>query len=89
MEYALLRTALRRRIGPVGTPRSFLALLWGLAGLAAVLAGGLRLAQGLLPPLALSLAGLAVYAAAYVALARLAGVREVAAVLARIPGRRR
>lgn len=89
VEYALLRTALRRRIGPVGTPRSFLALLWGLAGLAAVLAGGLRLAQGLLPPLALSLAGLAVYAAAYVALARLAGVREVAAVLARIPGRRR
>ncbi|MBI3791480.1 MAG: murein biosynthesis integral membrane protein MurJ, partial [Gemmatimonadetes bacterium] len=88
IEYGLLRAALRRRIGPVGTPRPFLATLWGLAIVSAVAGGVLRFASGTVPALVVSLAGLLVYAVTYVALARVAGVREVAAVLARLPGRR-
>ncbi len=89
VEYGLLRHALRRRIGSVGTPRPFLAMLWGLSLVAALLAGGIHLAEGRLPALVLSLVGLAVYAATYLAFARLAGVPEVTAVLARLPRRRR
>ena len=89
VEYGLLRAALRRRIGDVGTPRTFLALLWALSAIAALVAGGMHLAEHVLPPLVLSLTGLAVYAVAYLAMARVAGVREVSAVLARIPKRGR
>ena len=89
VEYGLLRAALRRRIGPVGTPRSFLALLWALAVAAALLAGAMHLADGRVPPLVLSLSGLSLYVVAYIAMAKVAGVKEVAAVLARIPRRGR
>ena len=89
IEYLLLRTALRRRIGDVGTSRRFLATLWAMAVAASIVASTTRLATGVIPPLVLSLAGLLVYSVAYLALARAVGVPEVSAVLARLPRRRR
>ncbi len=87
VEYGLLRRALRARIGSVGTTVGFLALLAGLAIVAAAIASSARLLPAALPPLVVSLVGLAVFAVCYLGFARMAGVREVSAVLARLPRR--
>lgn len=89
IEYAMLRTALRRRIGPVGAPRAFLALLWAVAAASAAAPAWLVRQAGALPAVLAALGGIALFAVSYVAVARLAGVPEVAGVINRIPGLRR
>ncbi|MBI2796360.1 MAG: murein biosynthesis integral membrane protein MurJ [Gemmatimonadetes bacterium] len=84
VEFQLLRGALRRRVGEIGTPHRFTLSLWVLAGLAAALASVIRVYGGRAPSLSLSLAGLVLYGALYLGFARIMGIPESGAVFARL-----
>jgi len=89
VEWALLRRALRRRIGPVRSPAGQLARLAGAAAVAAALG---RTTVAVLPPLHPALAAAAAFvpfAIAYFAAARFLGVPEASAVALRLARRLR
>lgn len=65
VEFALLRRALRRRVGAVGTDAGHLLRLWAAAAIAAALAYGVRRWIGLARPLPAALLILATLGAGY------------------------
>ena len=98
IEFALLRRALNRRIGPTGVRAALLARLWLAAGIAA--AAGLAFEWGVLRgadpagplaahPSVASASILLVYGLAYLGLARLFGIRESQGLLGLLLGRGR
>lgn len=89
VEYTLLRRALTRRIGDIGTPYRFTLSLWALSGLAAALASVVRVYGGKAPSLTLSLLGLVLYGAFYLVFARMLGIPESGVVFARLARFRR
>jgi putative peptidoglycan lipid II flippase len=90
IEFALLRRALNRRIGPSGLPLRAVATLWIAAGGAALAGWGVKLAfAGAGHPLLRGAAVLAAYGLAYFGLAALLRVPELGSLLRRIPYLRR
>jgi putative peptidoglycan lipid II flippase len=84
VEYAMLRRAIRARIGPTGAPIGLLLQLWLIA---AVAAGVASLARGTLaaaPPLVRSLAGLGVFGVLYLGIAYAARITEAGVIFARL-----
>lgn len=69
VEFALLRRALNRRIGPTGLPFGFSARLWGAAAAAAAAGWGVKLALGLNAPIVNGAAILGAFGAVYLGLA--------------------
>ena len=84
VEYAMLRRAIRARVGPTGVPMALLLKLWGIAAVAAAIAS---LARGTLagaPPMVRSLAALGVFSVLYLGIAYAARITEAGAMLARV-----
>jgi putative peptidoglycan lipid II flippase len=88
VEFALLRRALARRIGPGGVPGRRMAIFWVSACVAAAVAWAAKLCLKAVPPFAMALAVLAVYGGSYALLALALGVEEARALLRRIRSRR-
>jgi putative peptidoglycan lipid II flippase len=87
VEFALLRRTLRRRIGEVVLPASFLGTLW-LSALTAAAAGwGVKLGLGVRHPLATGALALGVYGCVYLAATLAFGIPQARAVLARVTRR--
>jgi putative peptidoglycan lipid II flippase len=76
IEFALLRSALSRRIGPVSLPKQFLLSLWLAAFTGAVVGYVLKIAVGTRHPLPLAVLVLGMYGALYVAGTYLLGIPE-------------
>ena len=94
VEFALLRRRLRARIGAFGLPRGLVPRLWAAAALAAALAWGVHLplaphARAPLPRSAEAALVLAVFGAAYLALALALRVPAARALWARARARAR
>jgi putative peptidoglycan lipid II flippase len=87
VEYLLLRSAIRRRVGMVGLPVRYSALLWGAAGLAAAAGFAARLAVAGSGRFTSALVVFAVFGLVYVGLTHLAGIPEAAALVGRVTRR--
>jgi putative peptidoglycan lipid II flippase len=83
VEFALLRRALNRQIGPTGIPARAVARLWGAAAAAAAVGWAVKLAVGRGPALATAAAVCAAFGATYLALTAAVGEGESAALVAR------
>jgi putative peptidoglycan lipid II flippase len=88
VEFLLLRSAVRRRVGSVGVPPSLLAQLWLSAGASAAVAWGVKLTLGGGHPLLMAAAVLPAYALAYLAITYALGIGDVRSLVRRA-GRRR
>lgn len=82
VELALLRRALRGRIGPTPLSTALVSRLWVAALIAAAVGWGVKLALGTAHPLVAGPLVIAPYGAVYVAVAIALGVPEARAVLA-------
>jgi putative peptidoglycan lipid II flippase len=83
VEFALLRRALVRRIGPSGLPAMFLAKLWGAAIIAAASAGALHYVLGPRSPIPAAVVILGLYGVMYFAAALLFKLPEASALFGR------
>ncbi len=83
VEFALLRRALVRRIGPSGLPAVFLAKLWGAAILAAASAWAFHYVLGRRSPIPAAVVILGLYGAMYLAAALLFRLPEASALFGR------
>jgi putative peptidoglycan lipid II flippase len=81
VEFALLRRALNRRIGPTGLPARLVATLWASAGVAAAAAWGIKLALGPHNPRLIGAAVLIPYGVIYFAMTYLLRIEESARAL--------
>jgi putative peptidoglycan lipid II flippase len=91
LEYALLRQALRKRLGAVDLPARTRAVLWSAAALAAALAWGARLLNAEAPMLVRTGLVLGIYGMTYWLVTWRAGIPEAVALRERVfrrPGRR-
>jgi putative peptidoglycan lipid II flippase len=84
VEFALLRRALRRRIGAATLPASYLARLWGSAGLAAAVGWAVKLAVPSHHPIVVGLFSLGAYGITYLLVASVSGVAEARSMLGRV-----
>lgn len=84
LEFALLRQALRKRLGAVDLPGRTRAVLWGAAILAAALAWGARLVNAEAPMLVRTGLVLGVYGMTYWLVTWKAGIPEAVALRARV-----
>jgi putative peptidoglycan lipid II flippase len=89
VEYLLLRSAIRRRVGPVGLPLRYGASLWAAAALAAAAGFAARFAVADFGRFASALVVLAAFGLVYVGATHLAGIPEAAALVGRIARRAR
>jgi putative peptidoglycan lipid II flippase len=89
VEYLLLRSALRRRIGPVGMPVRYRALLWGAAALAAAVGFGARLGVAESGRFTAALMVFGAFGLVYIGATYVAGIPEAGALVGRIVRRRR
>jgi len=80
LEFALLRNALRKRLGPVDLPNRTRAVLWGAAALAAALAWGARLINAEAPMLVRTGLVLGIYGMTYWLVTWKAGIPEAVAM---------
>jgi putative peptidoglycan lipid II flippase len=83
VEFALLRRALVRRIGPSGLSAMFLAKLWGAAIIAAAGAGALHYVLGRRSPIPAAIVILGLYGVMYFAAALLFKLPEASALFGR------
>ena len=83
VEFALLRRGIGARIGRAGIGARFLALLWGAALIAALLAWGLKRTFYATGPIVMAEVTLIPFGIAYFVLTAIAGVEESRAILAR------
>jgi len=94
LEFALLRRAIVRRLGPVDLQRRTLGVMWGAAALAAALAWGARLLNAEAPMLVRTGLVLGIYGMTYWLVTWKAGIPEAVALRERVfrsrrrPGRR-
>jgi putative peptidoglycan lipid II flippase len=86
VEFALLRRAANRRLGPTGLGAGLIARLWSSAVLAAAIAWAIRLAVPPLHPIVTAAILFTPYGLVYLGLTMILGVREARALVAR--GRR-
>lgn len=84
VEFALLRSAIRKRLGAVDLPGRTRAVLWGAAALAAVLAGGARLLNEGAPMLVRTGLVLGTYGMTYWLVTWKAGIPEAIALRERV-----
>jgi putative peptidoglycan lipid II flippase len=84
VEFALLRRALNRQIGPTGIPAGAVARLWGAAAAAAAVGWAVKLAVGRGPALATAAVVCAAFGATYLTLTAALGEGESAALVARV-----
>ena len=84
VEFALLRSAINRRIGVTGLPAAFVMRLWSAALLGAAAGWGIRLALGALDPLLIGVVVLVPYGLVYFAATWLLGVEECASLFRRL-----
>jgi putative peptidoglycan lipid II flippase len=84
LEFALLRRALRRRLGTVDLPGRTRAVLWGAAALAAALAWGARLINADAPMLVRTGLVLGIYGMTYWLVTWKAGIPEAVALRDRV-----
>jgi putative peptidoglycan lipid II flippase len=89
LEYALLRQALRKRLGAVDLPARTRAVLWSAAALAAALAWGARLLNTEAPMLVRTGLVLGIYGMTYWLVTWQAGIPEAVALRERVFRRRR
>lgn len=89
VEFALLRRALRRKIGPTPLAPEFTATLWAVAFVAAAAGFGLKLLIGTAHPLVLASIVLPVYGAIYFAGTALLGIYESQSTLTGVARRLR
>ena len=82
-EFALLRRAINRRLGPTGLKLGLIARLWVSSGLAAAVAWGFRLVVPPLHPILLAAIVFTPYALIYMAMTMGLGVEEARALVAR------
>jgi putative peptidoglycan lipid II flippase len=87
VEYVLLRSAIRRRVGAVGVPGRYGALLWGGAGLAAVAGFTARFTVTAAGRFTSAIVVFGAFGAAYLGVTYAAGVPEAGALLARVARR--
>jgi putative peptidoglycan lipid II flippase len=87
VEFALLRGALRSRIGETGVPARATLLLWGAAAAGAAVAWGVKLGVGLRHPLLVGTLVLGAFGAAYLVATLALGVPEARALVERVAGR--
>jgi putative peptidoglycan lipid II flippase len=87
VEFALLRSALNRRIGDTGLPAGFVVRLWSAALAGAALGWGIKLALGTRDPILLGLTVLIPYGLTYFAAAYLLRVDECTALFQRLARR--
>jgi len=87
VEFALLRRATNRRLGPTGLSAGLIARLWLSALLAAAIAWAVRLVMPPLHPIVTAVILFTPYGLVYVGMAMMLGVREAGALLARIARR--
>jgi putative peptidoglycan lipid II flippase len=88
VEFLLLRSAVRRRVGSAGVPAPLLARLWLAAGVSAAVAWGVKIAVGEGHPLVLALAVLPAYASAYLGITYALGIGDVRSLAMRALRRR-
>jgi putative peptidoglycan lipid II flippase len=84
VEFTLLRRTLNRRIGPTGLPVALVVKLWAAAGVSAASGWAVKLAIGLVDPIAAGLLILGVYGVLYFVVTYLMGVPECAGTLRRL-----
>jgi putative peptidoglycan lipid II flippase len=84
IEFALLRRALRKRLGSVDLPNRTRAVLWGAAALAAALAWGARLINAEAPMLVRTGLVLGIYGMTYWLVTWKAGIPEAVALRQRV-----
>jgi putative peptidoglycan lipid II flippase len=89
LEFALLRRALIRRLGPVDLPGRTRGVLWGAAALAATLAWGARLVNADAPMLVRTGLVLGIYGMTYWLVTWKAGIPEAVALHERVFRQRR
>jgi putative peptidoglycan lipid II flippase len=84
VEFALLRRAIGRRIGAVGLPTRYGALLWAAAALAAASATAARLTVGGAGRFSIALAVAGAFGIVYLATTYVGGVPEAGAIVGRL-----
>ena len=89
VEYVLLRSRLRQRIGRTSLPLRFVVLLWLVAGASAAVAFGVKLVTEGLHRFVFAAVVLGVFGLLYVGVTMAAGVPEARALAARLRPRRR
>jgi putative peptidoglycan lipid II flippase len=89
VEYLLLRSAIRRRVGPVGLPMRYGALLWGTATVAAAAAVAARSVVAGAGRFTSALIVVGAFGVAYLAGTYIAGIPEARALIGRITRRTR
>ncbi|MFN2565936.1 MAG: murein biosynthesis integral membrane protein MurJ [Gemmatimonadaceae bacterium] len=89
VEFMLLRRTIRRRIGGVGVPMRYGALLWGAAALAAASATAARVAVAGFGRFTAAVALAGAFGVVYLVATYAAGVPEAAAVVGRVRRRSR
>jgi putative peptidoglycan lipid II flippase len=89
VEYLLLRSAIRRRVGSVGLPVRYGASLWGAAALAAAAAFAARSAVTDAGRFTAALVVVGAFGLVYIAVTHAAGIPEAGALVGRITRRGR
>jgi putative peptidoglycan lipid II flippase len=84
IEYLLLRSAIRRRVGPVGVPVRYGASLWGAAALAAAAGFAARSAVADSGRFTSALVVFGAFGLVYIATTHVAGVPEAGALFSRV-----
>jgi len=87
VEFALLRRALDRRLGPTGVALRYVGKLWLAAGLGAAAAWGVKLALGTEHAVLLAVVALGAYGALYFGVTAAMSVGETAAIATRLRAR--
>ena len=88
VEFLLLRSAVRRRVGSAGVPLRLLTQLWLAAGVSAAAAWGVKLALGGGHPLILAAAVLPTYGLAYLGITYALGIGDIRGLMRRALRRR-
>jgi putative peptidoglycan lipid II flippase len=89
IEYLLLRSAIRRRVGDVGLPFRYGAILWGAAAVAAAIGLAARGAAADAGRFTIALAVFGAFGSAYLALTYVAKVPETVTLIGRVARRAR
>ena len=84
VEFALLRWALNRRIGPTGLTAGRLVRLWTAAAIAAAVAWGVKLLQPVHQPLIAAIFILGAFSAVYLGATRLLRIPQATSILDRM-----
>jgi putative peptidoglycan lipid II flippase len=84
IEYLLLRSTIRSRLGDTGVPGTVLLRLWMAAVIAGAAGWGIKLGVGVAEPIVSAAAVLSVFGLVYLALTLLMGVREARGLARRL-----